>query len=212
VTKTDTHYSAIGNLAITKEIGAAMFPDLAQVGSSKIAHCIVEQDTFSGDLGRKLSPSPTETTWLLATPPFPFTVGSNGVQGGNDGICMLIRSPQSLSTKKLLIFGDSFFRAMLPMLAVFYRSIVFCRTRFFHYELIEAVNPDHVLCGIAERYLSQCLADAKRPHFLSYPYLTGRPTSPDPAFSALWSEEIDQRKLLSGTQQPRPKSVRSSHD
>ncbi|TCP58321.1 hypothetical protein EV663_1481 [Rhodovulum bhavnagarense] len=173
-TRTDTHYSALGNLAMVKAILTGLVPDaMLAEGGARIEACIVERPGICGDLGTKLSPAPQETATVLRGSPVVLHMRGNGIKGGNDGICILVDSPEALGKKTLLIFGDSFFRALLPMLAVFYRRVIFCRTRYFHTEMVEAFAPDDIFCGVAERYLSRCNPDADRPHFLSYPLLLG---------------------------------------
>lgn len=194
--RTDTHYSGVGCLRILEEILKDIFPDCLEQGRDAIAPNIQMQSGFVGDLGRKFTPPLSEEAPVLRGMVVPYQLVTNGMKAGNDGICTLVSSPESLTDKTLLIFGDSFFRQLLPMLAVFYRKIIFCRTRFFHYEIVEAFAPDHVFGGMAERYLSASQDDAERPHFLSYPLLSGRALAPDAGFADLWTAFCDQRKLV----------------
>ena len=109
----------------------------------------------------------------------------------------LVDSPQSTTDQTLLIFGDSFFRLLVPHLAVHYRRVVLCRSPFFHAELVDAVAPSAILCGMAERYLSECLPDGQRPHFLAIGLLRGKRAAPDAVFAELFGRFIDQRGLVS---------------
>mgnify|MGYP000270930142 CR=1 FL=1 len=195
--KTDTHYNAIGNKIVLRDILDGFFPaDQITRGLGIIDGCIGRRENYCGDLGAKLSPILTETASILSSKAVPYDLKTNGMVGGNDGICDLVESPKSLSDKTLLIFGDSFFRALLPMLTVYYRRIIFCRTRFFHYEMVEALNPDDILCGAAERYLSNCLSDLDRPHFLSFPLILERELKPTKGYSTLWEKFVDRPSLL----------------
>ncbi|MDO6485525.1 hypothetical protein [Shimia thalassica] len=193
--KTDSHNSAKGYTSIFKEITSGLFPKKT-AKAVELIEATYEVCNVSGDLGGKFSPAISESLPIFIRPPLPIELASNGIVHGNSGVLVLVNSKNSLSNKTLLIFGDSFFRAMLPLLATCYRKIVFCRTPFFHYELVNAVAPDDIFCGIAERYLSRCQLDSSRPHFLSFPYLSGRATKPDPKFGELWSKTIDMEKLL----------------
>lgn len=187
--KTDTHYNAIGNKIVLQDILNGIFSvDQITRGLEVIDGCIGQQEDYCGDLGAKVSPRLTETACILSSKTVPYDLKTNGMVGGNDGICDLVESRNSLSDKTLLIFGDSFFRALHPMLAVFYRRVIFCRTRFFHYEMVEAINPDDIFCGAAERYLSNCLSDSDRPHFLSFPLILERELKPSKGFSTLWEK------------------------
>ncbi len=195
-TRTDTHYSALGNLTMTRNIMSGIFPDLCEGLDARVMPHLTEKEDYSGDLGRKFSPWKTEAGNLFFKQLCPSKSARNGIMAGNEGILILNESPESLTDFTLLIFGDSFFRQLLPLLALFYRRIVFCRTRYFHHELVEAFAPDHIFCGLAERYLSRCFSDAIRPHFLSYPLLLGRQVQPDPEFPDMWREFVDQKALL----------------
>lgn len=192
---TDTHYSGIGDLAMIQAILGDLFSENLEAGMRKIKAKISEKSNFSGDLGRKFTPPRMEVGHILAGQPTPFISFTNGI-AANDGLCVLVSSPAAFSKGTLLIFGDSFFRQLLPMLAVFYHRIVFCRTRYFHFEMVEAFQPDHIFCGIAERYLSACFPDSNRPHFLSYPMLLGRAIAPDEGWSDLWKKFVIQRELI----------------
>ncbi|WP_386260645.1 methyltransferase domain-containing protein [Sulfitobacter aestuariivivens] len=158
------------------------------------------QEDFSGDLGRKFTPPVTEPRERLRGAVMRKRIGSNGMKGGNNGILILLESPDALTDKTLLIFGDSFFRQLLHHLCFFYRRVIFCRTRFFHYEMVDAFQPDHIFCGVAERYLSDVLPDDERPHFLAYPLVLGRAIEPDPLFPALWQKFVAPGSLTHAPQ------------
>lgn len=194
--RTDTHYSARGNIRVTSAILQDLFPGASAEFLSRGLALLKPREIGTGDLGRKLVPPRSEVVDCLSRHIVPFETGSNGIRGGNDGIMDLIESPSSLSDQTLLIFGDSFFRALLPMLAVFYRRIVFCRSQFFHSEIVKAIRPDHIFTGQAERYLTRCTSDTERPHFLSYPYLKGHAMAPDETFCALWPRLVASQALL----------------
>ena len=194
--RTDTHYSPLGNLYLGAEVAASMLRIRDEDETSRLRDLSSEVKGYVGDLGVQCSPHVSE---VRLRPPQPRGIisASNGLQGGNHGIIQLVTSPNSKSERKLLIFGDSFFRSMLPELARYWRSIVFFRTPFFHYEMVGAIAPDDILCGIAERYFPSARPDTERPHFLSYPLILGRGTAPELGFGELWNEIIDQSALAS---------------
>ncbi|MEQ8291987.1 MAG: hypothetical protein RIA08_07265 [Roseovarius sp.] len=165
ISRTDTHYAAPGVLGMTEALLADMFPDEIERGMSMLRALLTETPAFFGDLGRKFSDPVGESQLVMKGQAVPITMASNGLKG-NDGLMFLVSSPQALSDKTVLVFGDSFFRQLLQTLPVFYQHVVFCRSRYFHYEMVKAVKPDDIFCGLAERYLSHCRADTKRPHFL----------------------------------------------
>ncbi|MDB2407699.1 hypothetical protein N9W17_04140 [Jannaschia sp.] len=192
--RTDTHLSIAGAEAVARRLVGDLLPDQQEALAAGIADNSKEREV-SGDLGSKFDPPVTELRRVLPRPASQ-RMASNGIRGGNDGILVLLEAPDSSTDATLLIFGDSFFRAMLPMLGLVWRRIVFCRTRFFHPEMVRAMKPDHVLGGVAERYLSRCEPDAMRPHFLAYPLILGRATDPDPDFPEMWNTFFDREALL----------------
>lgn len=195
--RTDTHYSPIGNMHVAARIVQQMRgTDLSDRLAALTAQ-ISAPHSVSGDLGVQCTPPITE---MRAAPPrIPgIRTALNGVQSGNMGIMQLIVSPNADSDRTLLIFGDSFFRMLLPELSRYWRRIVFCRTQFFHAEMVAAVAPDDILTGLAERYFASTRPDAERPHFLAYPLMLGRAMAPDPDFPALWDQLIDRRRLAMG--------------
>jgi hypothetical protein len=196
-TRTDTHYSIPGDIAVARHLLERDRPQTLDGLDRALAPFLSERNDFTGDLGRKLSPQRTETTVTLDVARLPAVeIAGNGVETGNDGLLILHKAPAALTSETLLIFGDSFFRHLMPMLTLVFGKVVFCRTRFFHSEIVDAIAPDVIWTGQAERYLSRCAPDADRPHFLSYPLVRGKTLSPDPGLAALWDEMIDQRKLL----------------
>lgn len=196
-TRTDTHYSIPGDIAVARYLLERDRPQTVSGLDQAIAPFLTTRQEFSGDLGRKLSPQRTETTIALDVARLPpVEIAGNGVETGNDGLLILHKAPGALTSETLLIFGDSFFRHLLPMLTLIFGKVVFCRTRFFHSEIVDAIAPDVIWTGQAERYLSRCAPDAERPHFLSYPLVRGKTLTPDPGLAVLWDEMIDQRKLL----------------
>jgi hypothetical protein len=194
--RTDTHLNLAGlRAALTAVLADDFGADAVATYQAYVDRNLQDAKSYIGDLGRKFEPPRDEVIQRLR-PQERFTIQSNGVKAGNDGLMLIAENPESITERRLLIFGDSFFRQMLPHLAWFYRSIVFCRTRYFHYELVDAVKPDAIYTGMAERYLSQCSPDADRPHFLAYPAIKGKPLDPDPGFAESFQRHIDMKALI----------------
>lgn len=191
--RTDTHYSQIGNTHLAALIAADLLgiDDFPYV-QSQIA--LGRQEDCIGDLGIQCTPSVGELTIKL-----PLSKGlalvSNGLRAGNNGIIDLLTSPNAMTSRKLLLMGDSFYRSLAPFLARYYASIVFVRTPFFHEDLALAAAPDDILTGNAERYLRAVTQDAMAPHFLAFPLIAGVSQNPDPGFAAQFAVLIDQRIL-----------------
>lgn len=193
-TRTDSHYSPIGNMHLAAEVARQMLSENPKEAVDDLQARISTKYKFVGDLGVQCRPNIEE---YLSSPPLieEIKVASNGIVSGNMGIISLVRSPRARTDRTLLIFGDSFFRSMLTELARYWKNIVFMRTKFFHAEMVHAISPDDVVCGLAERYFPTTESDRDRPHFLAYPLILGRGTNPDKEFSALWGEMVDSKKL-----------------
>lgn len=199
--RTDTHYAAPGNIALAELLCEQLGPDLTRawrqvVSKQKLS---APQARFSGDLGQKFDPRVTEDTQVLLWPDEGaegLSMASNGVANANDGVIVLCENAQAATDRTLLIFGDSFYRQMLPVLVRLFRRIVFCRSRFFHAEMVAAVAPDVILTGLAERYLGSTRPDDARQHFLAVPWASGRASTPEPGFAELWSKMFDRETLI----------------
>lgn len=192
---TDTHYSPLGDMIMAGQVLERLAPGAGQALRRAARMAATDRRKVAGDLGSKLTPPRRETVKELE-PLRPHRIGSNGIVG-NQGAMFLVDSPESTTDQTLLIFGDSFFRLLLPHLAVHYRRIVLCRSSYFHAEIVEAVAPAAILCGMAERYLSECASDDGRPHFLSIGLLRQKRSTPDTVFAELFERYFDQRGLLS---------------
>lgn len=79
---------------------------------------------------------------------------------GNSGLIRIIRNPNAVYGKTLLIFGDSFFNNNLnSQLACFFENIIFFRSPIIIEHVVRTIQPDYLLTGQAERYLSSSLTD-----------------------------------------------------
>lgn len=191
--QTDTHYSHKGYARIAAEIA----DDLLGYNSEKIlsdALSTAKDAEYIGDLGCQCDPEISKTTQHLSRPKG-LRYGTNGLEAGNTGILDLLQNDEAVTDKTLLIFGDSFFRGMQSELARYWKRIVFCRTPYMHMRIMDAVAPDHLLTGMAERYLSSVVDDHQAPDFMSMPLVVGRATSPSPGFADLFNELFNQSIL-----------------
>lgn len=180
---TDTHWSAHGILAIVEMLAleSGIPAEMVETIGQRVSDGIKadENTIFYGDLGRKLEPRQGEPQ-LRFTTPFACQVYENGLGHDfnspfNDGRLIVVEGENACSDKVLLIFGDSYLYHALQPLALFFRRIVFTRTRFFHEELVQMVQPDMVVSQMAERYMGSIAPDEVAPPFMMIPYLLGRP-------------------------------------
>ena len=181
--KTDTHLNVYGTLKLLEQI-IENDEDIRRYYSYVQSNLKLESN-FIGDLGIKLNPKRSETRVVLKTSG-EIKHYHNGVTSGNIGIIDILINENALYNKKLLIFGDSFFRAMLKHLAYFYKEVVFCRTPFLHPEVVTAFSPDIIFTGNAERYLSNVKSDKELEDFFKIPLTKGLSLSPTPDFHTVF--------------------------
>lgn len=177
--KYDTHLSDKGSLIVLKDILRNV--DLVHIPTlRKIENSINKSIIRAGDLGSKLSHKPTEEVFILQPS---WRIQSFTSPGGfNDGMIDILFSPDSYTDKTLLLFGDSFFRMMLPHFSAFFRKVICLRTRFFHKEMVELIQPDYVFSGNVERYLSQVASDTESHPFFLYPQIKNNQAKMDDIF------------------------------
>ncbi len=196
--KAESHYGAEGVVAVTRHFVGLfpdLLPDLPEVP-------IVSLSGPENNLVTTIDPTITEYRRDVSSAASGARLASNGVMAGENGKLWMALSPTALTEKTLLIFGDSFFLQMVSALSHVFRRIVFCRTPFFHTEMIESVAPDVLVTGNAERYLSDCKADNTRQHFLAVALARGLATTPSAGFSELWEEMISREGLLGAEGSP----------
>ncbi len=179
--KTDSHWSKYGIITMAAFLaGQAGTP--ADIIAPKVAELtagVVETpEVFYGDLGRKFDPMLGEPKTVFTTR-FTHKTYDNGLQHDfnsavNDGRLIYIESPDAVGDLSLLIFGDSYLSNALMPLAVFFRRILFARTRFFHEEIVTGFRPDMIVGQMAERYMASAVPDHQAPPFLMIPHLLGR--------------------------------------
>ncbi|MCI0910751.1 hypothetical protein [Pseudomonas putida] len=177
--KLDTHLSDSGTLVVLARI-LDIIGLAAPVALREIQECINLKTKTTGDLGNKFSP-PLYQESIRINPHWNHTkFNSNGTS--NNGQIDIYFSPEATTDKKILIFGDSFFRLMLPHLSKIFQQVVFLRTPYYHAEMVELIRPDIVLTGNAERYLANVASDINAPAFQLYSYTHNAVSRPSPLF------------------------------
>lgn len=183
--RTDTHMTALGEIFASVAIVDEVESGLGSGQVDRLRALLTREVDHVGDLGGKLDPVRGERRSLLR-PDWPSSRFTNGLAAaGNDGIIDIFISPSAVSSRRLVAFGDSFLRGCLLPLSLFFREILFIRTRFYHPEVVDLVRPDVVLTQNVERYLANVKPDRLRPHALLYPALAGREQKATPGFAAM---------------------------
>lgn len=182
--RNDTHLAHAGLMDVAEAI-ATRHGIATEDFFRKFSHGLRAAVGPMNDLGVKCVPRRNEPV-ILADRVMKAVRAHNGMPSANDGMICLSVSREAVTQKRLLIFGDSFFRQLLPYLEFFFGEIIFCRTRYVHREMIEMFKPDIVMSGLAERYLSSVSPDHLAPDFLDYPRIKNVTPEPTAAFSGLW--------------------------
>ncbi|WP_449373258.1 hypothetical protein [Arthrobacter psychrolactophilus] len=186
----DTHLSDTGTLVVLRQMLNAVGVN-APATLTTIERCITKPRRWPGDLGGKLDP-PLFQEVLTLDPDWEFTALSSG-GGFNDGLIDILFSPDAPLDQTVLLFGDSFFRLMLKPLSGVFKRVVFLRTRFYHREMIELIEPDIVFTGNAERYLSRVDSDHDAIPFMLYRHVRGVTEQFDSEFLEAWRSVTSPR-------------------
>lgn len=174
--RTDTHWTIHGRLAVVAELMRALGLPIGRVEKrcallrSRIRPADAE---IVGDLGGRFTPPRTEPTDLFK-PNWKFHRFSNRVSKGNQGQVILFISSHPLAEGRLVIFGDSFLAQTLPLLTIFFKDVLFCRTPYYHREIILGARPDYIVTQNVERYLGHVEGDANAPPMLLMAPMRGR--------------------------------------
>ena len=180
---TDSHWSVPGKAAIALLIAErAALPDVViRNGLATLTAAMNGPSTprFSGDLGRKFTPNRCEAAVSFVLK-YNVAIYENGLEhiGGieyNEGrLTVSISDHSTAADATLLIFGDSYLQQVAVYLGAFFKTVVFCRTRFIHEEMVAMIRPHIIVTENAERYLNSVESDTSAPAFLLMPYLMER--------------------------------------
>lgn len=123
-----------------------------------------------GDLSRMLTNNKRTKEEYFNKNPHVYEEGNKNVLRGNTDDVLIHYNSNAKTQKRLLIFGDSFLRGMMNILSYFFKDIVYIRSTFVHYDIVEMFQPDIVLTGNAERYLKYVESEQKSNNFLLSKY------------------------------------------
>lgn len=163
--KTDTHLNFEGKVETSLKIMGFFFSFDEDEIRNIFQSFKGDPSLMNGDLGSKLTPKIQEERFSIKTR---FLKRFHNQVGANDGLVVICLNKEKLndkSSKRLLIFGDSFCERTLQFISHFYSEILFCRTRYFHQEIVDMYQPDHVITESAERYFSNVRLDELAPRF-----------------------------------------------
>lgn len=170
--RVDTHYRPLGTaLLVSSVLKRLNLGNDLGILWQHISSGIDSVPDWPGDLGSKFDPPRMEKRLLVQLPKSVVRYSSI-LEGGNNGIfdLYLNRSTDPLPLGRVMLFGDSYGRDMCALLASISREVLFLRTPFCHFDLVDAALPDLVITENAERYLSSVAPDDDRPLFFLFPF------------------------------------------
>lgn len=152
--KLDTHMTNFGSQVVAH--GVLNKLGLDYDSADFFSECVAN---LSGDLAQMLALHSVEPA-LCLIPINPLLVYDNRqfLPGNTNNIC-IVRNPRAVTDRRLLIFGDSFIKEMLPFLSPAFRDIIYVRSETFQSDMVELCQPDFVISSNAERYLSHVESD-----------------------------------------------------
>lgn len=119
----------------------------------------IETQWLHGDMCSKLG-SKALAMEEVAVPKYKFFFSDNrSFLKGNTNHCVISRNPKSLTEHRLLIFGDSYLHHMVKILSLYFRDILYVRSSSLQKDLTELYQPDFLITGNAERYLTKVQVD-----------------------------------------------------
>ena len=182
--RTDTHLSDLGSLFYAGML-VEQLTKISQVEliEKYLSGTLPRAINSSGDLGSKITPQIFSEELVYPDPP--INSGKwfhNNLSGGNNGIVDLRFNPDAPFKSRVILFGDSFGRALSKWLQLWFSEIIFLRTPNFHAEIVDAYCPNIVISQNVERYLPSTLSDIDAIDFFSYPNLIDEAYKPSEDF------------------------------
>lgn len=113
-----------------------------------------------GDLNVMLGSAERSTEKVAQLCPGNYKViGNKQFITGNTNEIVISTCVNNSKKKRLLIFGDSFFKSLIPFLQPFFSDLMYVRSQNVHMDIVENYSPDVVFTGNAERYLAAVKSD-----------------------------------------------------
>ncbi len=163
--RTDTHNSM------------ACMQEIAEMVLHKMGYAIALQDYFTpfvrpraGDLAVMKGMTEREEQQTSGPLQQPLSFDNISALPANTNNMCLWHNPQSLTSKRLLVFGDSFIKMALIFFSPLFRDILYVRCATFQPDLVSMFAPDQILSSNAERYLSKVASDQQAAPFLLQTY------------------------------------------
>jgi hypothetical protein len=180
----DTHMTDAGTMAVTQQVLGkwGLQYDVAKFFT-------INEERKLGDLADMLNVK-DKISEEFFKPTFSFLIFDNrsSLPGNADNVC-IVHYPESMTCKRLLIFGDSFIKYALPFFAPVFRDVVYIRSSTFQADMVDLMAPDYVISSNAERYLCKVSADASSKSML-FTHYGKTDYVPEPAFIEAYAAQF----------------------
>ncbi|WP_025564767.1 hypothetical protein [Psychromonas sp. SP041] len=163
----DTHHNDQGLYEIIKQGLVAIGEDISKLVP------IYKQMTRQGGLGKMYGSEPHMSEHLEY-----FEGHTKGViqrfslaeyLAGNSGHIDFNFNGNAIIKKRIVLFGDSFFRNSLDIFSEIFEEVIYFRNPYIFTDIVKVLTPDIVLTGNAERYLVDVPNSAlPKPYFLNF--------------------------------------------
>lgn len=161
----DTHTNDVGNVQVLLDICSRF--------SLKIEDDAVYSDSKNvGDLGVMVGAGPIQKKTFRSFGnrfPLRYWFTNKSALKVNSGEMDFIYNPFAIFDKRLVLFGDSFFRRSLNIFSAIYSEVFYIRVPYILEDIVKTLQPDYVVTGNAERYLVN-VPDCRtpKPYFLNF--------------------------------------------
>ena len=169
--RTDSHWSSEGcrvaHDVVCRTLGATLRWDL-------VDRVTVHLDAFTGDLGEKLTPQPSEALRRSAVQRDAVRVDANAlvlaceaagrITELHRGACVVFRNEAAdADPRRLVLFGDSYSdftqHSLTGMLAETFREVHFIWSPQIDWGYVDRVRPDILMSELAERFMFRLPGD-----------------------------------------------------
>lgn len=162
--KTDTHINEKGNIIIFEYL-------LDYFKIKKPNYQFIKKEK-QGDLGKMLD-LPAENVECLKsynnTIPHVKHYSLSTALKGNSGDFDYYLNSNFICEKRVVLFGDSFFKDSINIYSYFFKEVIYIRNPFILTDIANILSPDIILTGNAERYLiTPPDIDCFRPFFSNF--------------------------------------------
>lgn len=180
----DTHMTDAGTMAVTQHV-----LEKWELQYDVDKYFVTIEEKMPGDLADMMSLKEKVNEEFLK-PNFSFLTFDNrsSLPGNTYNVC-IAHNPESITCKRLLIFGDSFIKCALPFFAPVFRDIVYVRSATFQPDMVDLMAPDFVISSNAERYLCSVEADAGSKPLL-FAHYGKTDYTPPPAFIEAYAAQL----------------------